>query len=87
MDSVTGRRAGGPRLRVPAADRDSAVAEVRALVRSVARLEYELADAVQAARAAGVDSIRLSGALGVDRSTLYRRFPVTIGDGAAGADS
>lgn len=75
MDSVTERRAGGARLRVPAADREVALAEVRALVRSVGRLEVELADAVRLARAAGVDSVRLSGALGVDRSTLYRRYP------------
>ncbi len=48
--------------------------EVRGIVVALELLEDELANAVIAARAAGADGVTLADALGVARSTLYRRY-------------
>lgn len=53
---------------------------VRGLAAAVEVLERALDQAVEDARSAGVDSVSLSVALGVSRSTLYRRWPVPAGD-------
>lgn len=47
---------------------------IRGLACALEVLERELHEAVVAARAAGVDSVSLATAVGVSRSTLYRRW-------------
>jgi hypothetical protein len=51
-----------------------ALALVRALSGALVVLDGQLAQAVVAASRAGVDGMRLASALGVSRSTLYRRY-------------
>jgi transcriptional regulator of acetoin/glycerol metabolism len=48
--------------------------EVRGLVATRALLDDALAGVVRACNEAGVDATRVAGALGVHRSTLYRRY-------------
>lgn len=74
MGGVTAA-AGGSEASGAGVTPDEAVAHVRALAELEVSLAEQLRQAVLRARAAGADSVRLAGALGVHRATLYRRFP------------
>lgn len=56
-------------------DTQAALVRLLAVVESIRVAEERLEELVAAAREAGVDGWTLASALGIDRSTLYRRYP------------
>ena len=57
-------------------DAQAALVRLLAVVEGIRSAEDRLPQLVAAAREAGVDGWTLANALGIDRSTLYRRYPV-----------
>lgn len=58
----------------------AALVRLLAVVESIRAAEERLAELVTDARNAGVDGWTLANALGIDRSTLYRKYPARPAD-------
>jgi transcriptional regulator of acetoin/glycerol metabolism len=57
---------------------DLAIERLRGLAAVRRMVEAATREAVAECRAAGVDAWEVAGVLGVDRSTLYRRYPARL---------
>lgn len=64
----------------------TALERLRGLLAARELFDAELRDAVRAARAEGADVFLLARLLGVDRSTVYRRY-LAVGGGGSAAGS